>query len=184
MNPTEAELISGSAKGDRKSQRALYDLYAGKMMVVAMRYSKSTLEAEDILQESFIKVFRSIKKFRRDSSLYYWIKRIVVNTALNHNRSKLYLYPMVDVQELQGMADKELTVSNLNYQELLELVQELPTGCQVIFNLYAIEGFTHKDIAEQLGITVGTSKSQYARAKELLRAKLEKMGTVRYEGLQ
>lgn len=184
MSSSEEELISGCAKGDRKSQRALYDLFSKKMMVVALRYSKSTLEAEDIIQESFIKVFRSIKDFRKDSSLYYWIKRIVVNTALNHNRSKLYLYPMVDVQELHGMAEKELTLSNVQYQELLELIQELPTGCQVIFNLYAIEGFPHKDIAEQLGITVGTSKSQYARAKELLRAKLEKLGTVRYEGAQ
>lgn len=184
MNSREEELIAGSAKGDRKSQRALYELYSKKMMVVALRYSKSTLEAEDILQESFIKVFRSIANFRRDSSLYYWIKRIVVNTALNANRSKLYLYPMVDVQELQGVPEKELTLSNVHYQELLDLIQELPTGCQVIFNLYAIEGYPHKDIADQLGITVGTSKSQYARAKELLRAKLEKLGTVRYEGLQ
>ena len=183
MRTHEEELIAGCADGDRKSQRALYDMFAGKMMVVALRYSKSTLEAEDIIQESFIKVFRSIKDFRRDSSLYYWIKRIVVNTALNHNRSKLYLYPMVDVQDLHGMADKDLTLSNVHYQELLELIQELPTGCQVIFNLYAIEGFPHKDIAEQLGITVGTSKSQYARAKELLRAKLEKLGMVRYEGI-
>lgn len=143
------------------------------MMAVALRYSKSTLEAEDILQEGFIKVFENIEKFRGDSSLGYWIKRIIINTALNHQRSKLYLYPMVDVEEIREGINS-LSVDNLAVEDLMDLIQDLPTGCQVIFNLYAIEGYQHKEIAEMLEISVGTSKSQYARARKILMEQLEK----------
>lgn len=163
------ELITGCCKGARNAQRALYEKYSGQMYPIALRYSKMQQEAEDILQESFIKVFDKIKNFRRDSSLPYWIKRIVINTALNHQRSKLYLYPMVDVQDLKHYSDSETTLSGFSYQELLKMVKRLPTGCQVIFNLYAIEGYKHFEIAEMLEISEGTSKSQYARAKGLLK---------------
>ena len=100
MSISEDKLISGCQKEKREYQQALYDKYCDGMYLVALRYSKMQQEAEDILQEAFIKVFKNIKDFRKDSSLAYWIKRIVVNTALNHQRSKLYLYPMVDVEEL------------------------------------------------------------------------------------
>jgi RNA polymerase sigma factor (sigma-70 family) len=171
--PTENELIKGCINGNRKCQYQLYQQYASGMMVVAMRYAKSTQEAEDILQEGFIKVFKNIKKFRSDSSLGYWIKRIIVNTALNHQRSKLYLYPMVDVEDVDE-GYNAVSLSNLEMEELLEVVQGLPTGCRVIFNLYAIEGYQHKEISEMLSISVGTSKSQYARARKLLIEYLEK----------
>ena len=137
-------------------------------------------EAEDIPQEAFVKVFRNIKDFRKDSSLAYWIKRIVVNTALNHQRSKLYLYPMVDVTELNDWSENESIISSMGYQELLELIQELPTGCQVIFNLFAIEGYKHHEIAKQLEISEGTSKSQYSRAKSILIQKIMNQEQSRY----
>ena len=177
----EQALINGSAKGDRKAQQALYESFAKRMYVICLRYSKSDLEAEDILQESFIKVFKSIANFRGESSLYYWIKRIVVNTALNYQRSKLYMYPMVDVDNLNDQVEKETILSGMQMQDLLALIQQLPTGCQVIFNLYAVEGYQHKEIAEMLKITEGTSKSQYARARQLLREKLENLEPVVYE---
>jgi RNA polymerase sigma factor (sigma-70 family) len=170
---SEDELIEGCRKDDRASQKALYDRYCRKMMVVCMRYSKSTAEAEDILQEGFVKVFKGIKDFRKESRLDTWMTRIMVNTALNVQRKKLYLYPMVDVEEI-NLPDVEVSMSNVHFTQLLEMIQALPHGCQIVFNLFAIEGFSHKEIAEQLGISEGTSKSQFARAKSLLQERLLK----------
>jgi RNA polymerase sigma factor (sigma-70 family) len=173
---SEDELIEGCRKGNRASQKALYERYCRKMLVVCLRYSKTTAEAEDILQEGFVKVFNGLKEFRRESKLETWITRIMVNTALNVQRRKLYLYPMVDVQEV-NIPDVELSVSGINFRQLLEMIQTLPHGCQIVFNLFAIEGFSHKEIAEQLGISEGTSKSQFARARSLMQAKLSKEST-------
>lgn len=172
MSFSDEKLIKGCQKGKREFQQALYDKYCDGMYLVALRYSKMQQEAEDILQEAFLKVFNNIKTFRKDSSLAYWIKRIVVNTALNHQRSKLYLYPMVDVTDLGDRVVDETAISNLGYQELLGLIQKLPSGCQVIFNLFAVEGYKHAEIAEMLKISEGTSKSQYSRAKSILTEKI------------
>lgn len=176
----ENDLIEGCRKAERKWQRALYDRFSKKMMVVCLRYCKARQEAEDILQEAFIKVFENIKNFRGEASLEYWIKRIVINTALNSQRSKLYLYPMVDITEINLSAD-HLSLAGFHYEDLLKMIQELPTGCQVIFNLYAIEGYKHHEIAEMLNINEGTSKSQYARAKHLLQQMLRTSEGIVYE---
>lgn len=170
---SEQELIQGCRSGDRSSQRALYERYSRKMLVVCLRYSKTTAEAEDILQEGFVKVFHALKDFRQESKLETWITRIMVNTALNSQRKKLYLYPMVDVQEID-LPEDEVSISGIHFSQLLEMIQSLPQGCQVVFNLFAIEGYNHKEIGEMLGISEGTSKSQYARARSLLQAKLLK----------
>ncbi|MGK7396735.1 MAG: RNA polymerase sigma factor [Candidatus Cyclobacteriaceae bacterium M3_2C_046] len=178
----EEDLIKGCLKGDRKYQRELYEHFSKKMLVVCLRYTKSTLEAEDVLQEAFIKVFQNLKNFRGDSKLETWIKRIVVNTALNHQRSKLYLYPMVDVDNMHYLSDKKpLPISNYHFEELLKMIQALPVGCQVIFNLYAIEGYQHNEIAESLNINIGTSKSQYARARQLLQNMISNSERENYE---
>lgn len=169
---TEEEIIKGCAEGDRKSQKLLYDRYSRQMYTVCLRYTKEQLVAEDVLQESFIKVFDHIKNFRGDSSLGYWIKRIVVNTALNSQRNKLYLYPMVDVSELQESEGEFGDVADFTMDELMEMIRDLPTGCQVIFNLYAIEGYKHHEIAKMLNVSEGTSKSQFARARQLLKEKM------------
>ncbi|HTJ51063.1 MAG TPA: RNA polymerase sigma factor [Cyclobacteriaceae bacterium] len=170
---SEIELIEGCCKGNRASQKALYDRYCRKMMVVCLRYSKSTAEAEDILQEGFVKIFNSIKTFRQEAKLETWITRIIVNTALNARRKKLYLYPMVDVESID-LPEEELCISSIHFSQLIEMIQSLPQGCQIVFNLFAIEGYSHKEIGELLGISEGTSKSQFARAKSLLQAKLLK----------
>lgn len=170
----EEALIEGCCRGDRRFQRMLYEKFSKRMYVVCLRYTKMQQEAEDILQEAFIKVFSKINTFRRESPLEFWIKRIVINTALNHQRSKLYLYPMVDVENLNNNSGAELTISDYNFKDLLKLIQALPTGCQIIFNLYAIEGYQHKEIAEMLNVSEGTSKSQYSRAKSLLQDMLSK----------
>lgn len=143
------------------------------MMVVCLRYSRTTAEAEDILQEAFVKVFHGIKNFRQESKLETWITRIMVNTALNFQRKKLYLFPMVDVDEID-IPEAEVSISDINFSQLLEMIQSLPQGCQIVFNLFAIEGYNHKEIGEMLGISEGTSKSQYARARSLLQEKLLK----------
>lgn len=166
------DLIEGCLKGDRQWQKALYDRFSKKMMAVSLRYCKERQEAEDVVQEAFIKVFENIKNYRGESPIEYWIKRIVINTALNAQRSKLYLYPMVDVSEITTHSDKEMTLSGFHYEDLLKMIQELPTGCRVIFNLYALEGYKHHEIAEMLNISEGTSKSQYSRAKALLQEML------------
>jgi RNA polymerase sigma factor (sigma-70 family) len=170
---SEQELLDGCRKGDRGFQQALYERYCRKMMVVCLRYSKSTAEAEDILQEAFVKVFHALKDFRQESKLETWITRIMVNTALNSQRKKLYLYPMVDVEKID-VGEDEMSISAIHFTQLLEMIQSLPHGCQVVFNLFAIEGYSHKEIADALGISEGTSKSQYARARSLLQAKLLK----------
>jgi len=169
----EQELIEGCRKGNSSFQKVLYDRYCRKMMVVSLRYSKSTAEAEDILQEGFVKVFQGIKDFRQESKLETWITRIMVNTALNQQRKKIYLFPMVDVEDLD-LPEEELSISGIHFSQLLEMIQSLPQGCQIVFNLFAIEGYSHKEIAALLGISEGTSKSQYARARTLLQQKLLK----------
>jgi RNA polymerase sigma-70 factor (ECF subfamily) len=175
------KLIKACVSEDRKAQKKLYDLFASKMMMICLRYSKSDLEAEDILQESFIKIFKNLKNLREYSNVAAWIKRIVINTALNYQRSKLYLYPMVNVEYLKISYDENRALSGFHHDELLKMIQDLPLGCQVIFNLYAIEGYTHKEIAEKLKISEGTSKSQYSRAKTLLQLKLKESDRGSYE---
>ncbi|GHM98952.1 DNA-directed RNA polymerase sigma-70 factor [Cytophagales bacterium WSM2-2] len=170
---SETDLVSRCAKGERTAQQALYDRYCRKMMAVCLRYAKNVPEAEDILQEGFLKVFNSIKSFRSESSLSTWMTRIIINTALNHQRQKLYMMPMVDVADAGLQEDEKISLADFHLSELISLIQSLPDGCRVVFNLFAIEGYGHKEIGEMLGVSEGTSKSQYNRAKNLLRSKLE-----------
>jgi RNA polymerase sigma-70 factor (ECF subfamily) len=165
----EQVLISQCIKGEADAQEKLYAQYSKQMYVICLRYTRSQLEAEDVLQEAFIKIFDKIDQFKGETTIGGWIKRIVVNTALNSQRSKLYMFPMTDVEELTSHKEEELTLSGFHLEELLAMIRALPEGCQVIFNMYAIEGFSHKEIGGQLNVSEGTSKSQYSRAKLLLR---------------
>jgi RNA polymerase sigma-70 factor (ECF subfamily) len=178
---SEAQLIKSCCHGDRASQRELYQRYAGAMLMVCVRYCKNREDAEDILQEAFIKVFKNIKNFKQESTLGYWIKRIVVNTALNFQRGKLYLFPMVELDGESIQSFNEQAISNCSLEELTKMVQALPVGCQVVFNLYAIEGYTHKEIGGLLEISEGTSKSQYARARTLLKQMISRANNINYE---
>ena len=178
----EEQLIEQCRKGDRNAQEKIYTLFSKPMYVVCQRYSKSQQEAEDILQEAFIKVFTSIKNLKDHKTLGGWIKKIVVNTALNSQRSKLYMFPMTDIDTIAEAWEGEFSLAGFHFEELLALIQKLPEGCQVIFNLYAIEGYTHKEIAEKLSISESTSKSQYARAKSILRNWIEnEQNKIKYE---
>jgi len=177
---TEKDLLEDCIKENRAAQKALYDRYCRKMMVVCQRYAKSTQEAEDILQEGFIKVFTNIKSFRGDARLDTWMTRIMINTALNSQRQKLYLIPMVDVDSIDIREEEQVSLSGFHLSELIVIIQSLPDGCRLVFNLFAIEGYSHKEIGEMLGISEGTSKSQYNRAKSLLKMKLSQQEK-RYE---
>jgi len=170
---SESDLVNQCVKGIRTAQQALYDRYCTRLMAVCLRYAKSTAEAEDILQEGFLKIFNSLKSFRFESSLTTWMTRVMINTALNQQRQKLYMLPMVDVEDAGLKEDEKISLSDFHLSELVKMIQSLPDGCRMVFNLFAIEGYAHKEIGEMLGISEGTSKSQYNRAKSLLRAKLE-----------
>ena len=172
---SEQELIKGCTEGRRASQKALYDRYCRKMMAICLRYAKSTAEAEDVLQEGFIKVFANLKNFRSESRLDTWMTRIMINAGLNQNRQKLYLMPMVDINDVDISEPEEISLSHFHFSELVLLIQSLPEGCRMVFNLFAIEGYGHKEIASLLNVSEGTSKSQYNRAKSLLRTKLMEM---------
>jgi RNA polymerase sigma-70 factor (ECF subfamily) len=170
----ENHIVSACRKQCPKAQKQLYERFASKMLAVALRYCSGRLEAEDVLQESFIKVFDCIESFRGECSLEAWIKRIVINTALKQNRSKLYLFPALDVSDIpEAYQESADCISHLHYEDLLAMVQELAPRYRVVFNLYAIEGYNHQEIAEMLGISEGTSKSQYSRAKQILREMIE-----------
>jgi RNA polymerase sigma factor (sigma-70 family) len=172
----EEELIKGCCKGERSMQKALYDAYCRKMMATCLRYAPSREEAEDILQEGFVKVFHGIRSFRKESRLDTWMSRIMINTALNHQRQKLYLMPMLDTSGIEIPESEDISLSQFHLMELIAVIQSLPDGCRIIFNLFAIEGYGHQEIARMLGISEGTSKSQYSRARILLRIKLSETG--------
>ena len=161
-------LVEGCSKGDRKVQQELYSRFSSKLLAICARYARSVPEAEDILQEGFIKAFNHIKNFRYESKLETWLTRIMINTALNYQRKKLYLFPMIDVDEVPLKEDENISLSGFHFNELLTFVQSLPDGCRVVFNMFAIEGYSHKEISERLSISEGTSKSQYSRARQLL----------------
>lgn len=173
----EKELVEKCLRNDAVAQRTLFETYAPKMMAVCMRYAKDKMQAEDVLQVGFIKVFSNLEKFSGKGSLEGWIRRIMVNSSLDEirrNTKFLANQSMDDVDYKLGMTQN--VDANLLEDDLMKLVQNLPTGYQTVFNLYAIEGFSHKEIAEQLGVTESTSKSQYSRAKKLLQEAVEKLG--------
>ena len=169
----ERTLVDGCRNQDRVAQRLLYERFAGKLFAVCKRYVKDPDEAADVLQDSFVKVFRHMDQFRFECPLDAWLKRIAINTALKHLRKNKPFEHMTDVADVANFLPQNADVlPTLNYQYLLQLVQQLPTGCRTVFNLYALEGYTHLEIAALLGISEGTSKSQFFRARGLLQQKL------------
>ncbi|GAA4731485.1 RNA polymerase sigma factor [Flavisolibacter ginsenosidimutans] len=165
---SDSDLLEGCIRGDRKMQHELYDRFAPKMYGVCLRYAANTEEAEDILQESFIKVFKKIASFRKEGSFEGWIRRIFVNTAIEHYRKKIYLQPITEHEENTVEGGYLSVLDNLAEKDIISLVQQLSPGYRTVFNMYVVEGYSHKQIAEQLGISEGTSKSQLSRAKQIL----------------
>ena len=149
-------------------QHLLYNRFASKMYGVCLRYAGTAEEAEDILQEGFIKVFKKMSSYRGDGSFEGWIRRIFVNTAIEHFRKKAYLQPITEKEEDTIESNDFSILDTLSEKDIISMVQSLSPGYRTVFNLYIVEGYTHKEIAKILGVTEGTSKSQLSRAKILL----------------
>jgi len=175
----DEELIEGCLKKDRKYQEVLYKRFAPKMYAICLSYTNDRDSAQDILQEGFIKVFENIKTYNSEGSLEGWIRRIVTNTAIDYYRHNQRIQKLI--QSEKENTDKEVPdtiLSKIGFDEILVAVRKLPEGARIVFNLYALEGYTHQEIADQLNISVGTSKSQYSRAKSLLQKSLQDMNII------
>ncbi len=170
---SDEQIIAGCRAGDRKYQELLYQRFASKMFTVCMRYAAESNSAQDLLQEGFVKIFKNIDKFRGDGSFEGWIRRIFVNTCLEFVRKKANMYVVQDTDNVKVVYQDENALQKLMKEDLMEMIQSLSTGYRTIFNLYVIEGYSHKEIAELLNVTEGTSKSQLARARYLLQKKVE-----------
>jgi RNA polymerase sigma-70 factor (ECF subfamily) len=165
---TENRLIENCIRGDRKSQKDLYEMYSSKMFAVCLRYAKNQMDAEDILQEGFVKLFNNLHRFRGEGSFDGWVRRIFVNTAIEHIRKKNVTANSGEVME--SIKDKEKSaLDNLYEKDLIKSTGTLSDGYRTVFTMYAVDGYSHKEIAKELGITESTSKSQFSRAKALLR---------------
>jgi RNA polymerase sigma-70 factor (ECF subfamily) len=177
----DQQIIELCAKHDRKAQQVLYDKYSRLLLGVCLRYATDKAEAEDILQDSFLKIFFSIKDFTGSGSFIGWLRKVAVNTAITHYHKNLKYRYHVDIEEYVTIEAGVMSFEEDFYtsDELYKVLNELPTGYRMVFNLYAVEGFKHKEIAEMLGIDTNTSKSQYSRAKAVIRDKLEKLGKLR-----
>ena len=169
------KLVANCLRSKPDAQRQLYEHFAPAMLGICFRYTKSIKDAEDVLQEGFVKVFRHLHQYRNEGEPGAWIRKIMVNTALNYlKKNRKYQYDLsFNEMSLHPVSVDDPSVT-LQAKELADLVRQLPTGFQTIFNLHAIEGYSHVEIADMLGITDGTSRSQYARARALLIEWIEK----------
>jgi RNA polymerase sigma-70 factor (ECF subfamily) len=178
------ELMNDCRKGSRKAQEGLYKMLAPKMLGVCMRYATDKMEAEDMLQNGFIKVFNKMDDFRGEGSFEGWVRRVMVHTSIEYYRKHHKMMQIVDIDTpgIEPSVDP-LAASNLGVKDLLALIQQLPPGYRMVFNLYAIEGYSHKEIGETMGITDGASKSQLSRARAILKEQILKMEGKRYENV-
>ena len=179
------EIISGCVKGESKCQQIVYQKFYGKMLGVCMRYSKDRESARDILQDGFLKVFTNIKSYSGSGSFAGWIRKIMINTALDSIRRSKQLIQYADseyVEDPSTSASTPLSVTeeeekkeynNISTEEIMKAVQQLPIAYRTVFNMYVVDGFSHQEIAEQLGINIGTSKSNLSKAKMNLKKALE-----------
>jgi RNA polymerase sigma factor (sigma-70 family) len=169
---TEKDLVRRCLAGDAKSQQQLYTKYASVIYAICMRYARNAENAKDLLQEAFIKVFDGLKYFRFEGSFEGWMKRVAVNTCLDFNK-KLKNEPYNEELEVHlEVGEGERVSSDLYVEDLFRLLQKLPAGYRTVFNLYAIEGFSHQEIADSLAITESTSKTQLFKARKMLQAML------------
>lgn len=163
------ELVEGCINGSRMAQNIFYNKYSPLLFGICLRYAKNRTDAEDILQESFIKIFKYLKDFRSDGAIEGWMRRIIVTTSFNFYKRKNLINSNVEPEHVNYSitGDKEV-LAKMSHDELLEIVQKLPAGYRMVFNMNTFEGFTHKEISDKMNISVNTSKSQLSRAKSSL----------------
>lgn len=175
----DLQLIESCRKGDRASQKAIYDRLASRMFPICIRYAGDRESAQDILQDGFITLFTKLEDFKGDGSFEGWARRIFVTTALMYLRKKDVLKMSDDLDLARGLkADTVTQTQNLGYKELMELIMTLPPGFRTVFNLYALEGYSHKEIGEMLGISETTSRTQLSRARIWLQNKIKERENV------
>lgn len=174
----EAQLVKALQQGDAKAQRHLYDKYSARFLAVCVRYIGDSMEAEDVMIEGFMKIFERIGQYRGEGSFEGWMRRLITNEALMYLRSRRQIAVELDAPEAQSAANLDWADAALEVEELMALIAQLPTGYRTVFNLYAIEGYTHAEIAEQLNITESTSKSQLHRARALLQEMLQNLENI------
>lgn len=166
-------LLDGCRRGDAKAQQMLYKSFASRMFAVCLRYARDRDEAQDFLQEGFVKAFLHIQSFNNQGSFEGWLRRIVVRTAIDQLRRQKNFRLQLSIDEPDAMQLPDMAISDsLSLEYLQGIVQDLPTGYRLVFNLFAIEGYSHREVAEQLGITEATSRSQYTRAKVALQRRI------------
>lgn len=171
---TDEEIIKGCCKNQPSAQRMLYDKFASKMLGVVLRYANDETEAHDILQDGFVKVFNKISSFTMEGSLEGWVRRIMVNTALDQYRKNKKRMKDIKIDDVSFyLSQNDFIEESLMADDLLKIINAMPKGYRVVFNLFAIEGYSHKEIAEKLGVTENTSKSQYSRARQFVKKILE-----------
>lgn len=170
----ETDLIKGCIEGDRRMQKELYDRFSPKMYAVCLRYMGNADDAQDILQEGFIKIYKNLERFRGDGSFEGWVRRIFVNTAIEQIRKKKMDVSLTEKEETIEYKSVS-AVDNINEKDLLKVVRGLSPGYRSVFNMYVVEGFSHKEIGELLGISEGTSKSQLARARVILQERIKRI---------
>ena len=169
---SEEELIRKCGRKQPKAQREMYDLYSSLMYGVCLRYLKEPQLAEEVMIVAFTKVFDKIDQFKFEGSFEGWMRRIMVNESLTYLRKNKYMYKEVDIEAVDREPDLSKIDDHLEAEDLLKVIQELPIGYRTVFNMYAIEGYSHKEIAKQLGVSENTSKSQLSRARSLLKQQL------------
>ena len=173
------KLIESCMKGDRASQKVLYDRLAPKMFALCIRYAGERELAEDILQDGFITLFTHLDSYKGEGSFEGWARKIFVTTALMNLRKKDALKMSDDLEEARGMkTDTTTQIQNIGYQELMKLIAQLPPGFRTVFNMYAIEGYSHKEIGDMLGISETTSRTQLSRARTWLQNKIKEIENV------
>ncbi len=168
------KLIKECAAGKSRAQARVYELFAPKMFGVCLRYSKDNTEAEDNLQEGFLKVFEKVDTFRHEGSFEGWIRRIMVNVSLEKYRKQHILHPVEDIAVFEEANFSNDIIASISAKDLLKVIQELPPRYKMVFNLYVFDGLNHKEISEEMQISVGTSKSNLARARLILKKKIAK----------
>lgn len=168
----DTELIDGCRKQDRHAQRFLFEHYSGRMLGLCCRYVKDRMDAEDVMVTAFTKVFERIRQFKGEGSFEGWVRRIMVNESLTYLRKNKSMYLETDIEAADREPDYNKLDSELEAEDLRKLIADLPTGYRIVFNLYAVDGFSHQEIADQLGVSENTSKSQLSRARALLQRKL------------
>ena len=175
--------LEGCKKNKRKDQERFYNHYASKVMGVCKRYCRDKDAAKDVFQEAFINIFKALTKQKKEiENLDAWVARVTANVALDYYKKNKKHYNFLSTDDLfEGNLDHQHIIDSLSNQELIHLISKLPDGCQQVFNLFAIEGFTHKEISKKLDISEGTSKSQLSRAKDILRSQLDHLEINYYE---